>query len=506
MGFLSWLSNKKETYRTMEDRRKVRTYALIVLAISFFTYAWYYAWPPHPFWDENYHVASAQKYLDGVVFHEAHPPLGKMLIALGEAIVNPNTKLDRASFHRVDHIKKFPRGYSFWGVRLFPVLFAWASAPLFFLILWRLSRRPLASLIFSSMYLFENAYIVHSRGAMLDSIQMFFIFLAVYHFLGLVQRKQPLRGRDYFSLGAIIGAVIAVKFNGAVMLLLFVFLFIHDQREQLRQWTWAAWKKTIGPGMARAGAALGGILLVVLLSFYVHFTLGRKFVAGRTYKASAEYQKVVKQGQTANPLHFPELLRCYLKYSFEYHAGVPKLQRYNPRENGSPPILWPFGHKAINYRWAKKGGLVRYLYLQGNPVLWATGLLGIFLALVLITGRIVFRTPIRNLRLFQLIILFTALYLGYMVAVMRIDRVMYLYHYFVPLFFSLILAFLVFVYVFEEQLVQGDRIVRLGMWIWAGQVLVAFLFFMPFTYYIYLSRHDFMLRAWCSLWELKHVK
>ena len=41
--------------------------------------------PPHIFWDENYHVTSAERYLEGVAQFEPHPPLGLMLIAAGEA-------------------------------------------------------------------------------------------------------------------------------------------------------------------------------------------------------------------------------------------------------------------------------------------------------------------------------------------------------------------------------------------------------------------------------------
>jgi len=57
-------------------------YTVIILAVSYFTYFKNYDYPPSVFWDENYHIASAQKYLTGVMFMEAHPPLGKLFVAL----------------------------------------------------------------------------------------------------------------------------------------------------------------------------------------------------------------------------------------------------------------------------------------------------------------------------------------------------------------------------------------------------------------------------------------
>ena len=90
-----------------------------------------YDYPPSVFWDENYHIASAEKYLTGVMFMEAHPPLGKLFVALGEYIIHPNDSINKSDFTQTDYIKDFPAGYSFAGVRFFSALFAWLSAIVF---------------------------------------------------------------------------------------------------------------------------------------------------------------------------------------------------------------------------------------------------------------------------------------------------------------------------------------------------------------------------------------
>ncbi|MGB5476160.1 MAG: phospholipid carrier-dependent glycosyltransferase, partial [Thermoanaerobaculia bacterium] len=52
--------------------------ALLVTTLAYFSYVHGYWNPPHLFWDENYHIASAQRYLNGTFFMEPHPPLGKL--------------------------------------------------------------------------------------------------------------------------------------------------------------------------------------------------------------------------------------------------------------------------------------------------------------------------------------------------------------------------------------------------------------------------------------------
>jgi len=66
---------------------------LFLLLVSGITVGTRYWQPESLFWDENYHVASAHKELAGVMYMENHPPLGKMLIALGEAAVGANDDL-----------------------------------------------------------------------------------------------------------------------------------------------------------------------------------------------------------------------------------------------------------------------------------------------------------------------------------------------------------------------------------------------------------------------------
>ena len=145
---------------------------IIATVFAFFTFVWNYTNPPYLYWDENYHVASAQKYLNNVYFMEPHPPLGKLLIAAGEKIFNANEVDD--SFIGTDYAKELPADFSFKGYRFFPVMFAWFLAPLFYITFLYITRKPLWAFFLSFLYIFDNALITHSRAVMLDSTMLFF--------------------------------------------------------------------------------------------------------------------------------------------------------------------------------------------------------------------------------------------------------------------------------------------------------------------------------------------
>jgi dolichyl-phosphate-mannose--protein O-mannosyl transferase len=481
-----------------------------VLLLAFFVSFFIYNYPFGCFWDENYHIASAQKYNEGVVFMEPHPPLGKMLIALGEVLFQPNTGIDTSSFVSTDYIQNFPPGYSFIGVRFIPALLFVFSSLLFFLILYRLSGELPSSFLFSFFYLFENALVVHNRSAMLEGPQLFFILLAVLFFLGLFQKVSQNRILDYFKLSVLIGLAISVKLNSAVLVFLLFFLIFKDYWEKIECLFFQKYEiknrglsfKDLAEMAGKAAVSIAGILLVFFLIYYLHFAIGRHVVKERFYSASEKYKEILNHGQTANPLYFFTMLSDNFRYTQNYEKGVPKWDSKKVGENGSPAYLWPFGYKSINYRWAKDYGNVSYYYLQGNPVVWYSVLIAVIASVVLVFGRLFFKIKPEG---FVYILIFTLLYGAYMAAVLRIERVMYLYHYFIPLVFGMILFYLLFLAVFKELIEKKDKVLFAGVILLAIEVLAVFLFFSPFTYGIPISALDFARRMWLKIWDLSYI-
>jgi dolichyl-phosphate-mannose--protein O-mannosyl transferase len=89
-----------------------------------------------------------------------------------------------------------------------------------------------------------------------------------------------------------------------------------------------------------------------------------------------------------------------------------------------------------------------------------------------------------------------------MISMMRIERVMYLYHYFIALVTGMILFYLLFLYFFEEDIVKKDKVLLYGTIALAVEIVAVFAFFSPLTYGMPLDANEFMRRVWSHIWGL----
>ncbi len=499
-----------------------------VTVLSFYTYFYNFQNPQAFFWDENYHIASAQKYLNGVYFMEQHPPLGKLLIAAGETIWSvitpeqpascrePNARIATMAectqlwihnapeteqlFLGTDYASDPPRYLIMTGYRLMPALLGWLTAPLVFLIFLVLLKRPVASMLLSFLYVFDNAMIVHLRGAMLEGPLMFFSALTILCFvLALEWREVPKKLRMISVLfGFAFGLTLTTKVVGLIFILLLPALLIV---------IFPNWKKMV----MVAGLFAAGFLISYVSVWQTHFTLGSRIIDTNNdrgfYQASEKYKEILKSGTNGSLLNFPVMINDSWRYVSHYNGGVPPLDLCKEDENGSPFFYWPFGGRSISYRWETNdsGKTYQYLYLQSNPLVWALGLSGVVLTVVLLLGSLLFdlKTPLRRP---WMMCVFLMLYVGYMVAVSRLDRVMYLYHYFLPLLFSFFLFGLAY-----------DELSRLGKFLFtewgkavalvliATGIVMTWQFYHPFSYYEPMSSADFEKRNVMPLWDLHCV-
>ena len=481
----------------------------VLLVASLLVYLAGLQYPKSMFWDENYHVVSAQKHVDGMMYMEPHPPLGKMLLGLSEAVFSPNDDIDLSSLLKTDYLKgsDMPEGMEFWAYRLPSALMMALSVWFLYQILFRITRyRPIA-FVFSLFIVFDNAMVLHSRAAMLEGVQFFFILMAIWYFVRTVTRGVVIHLKHYVVLGLMVGLVTAVKLNGLVLSLLLGMLLLEDKGKALLGGAFIECLERTVLGTVAFFASLAAVFCLV---FYVHIGLGTHVEPTKKYKASPEYLASIEENGGFSFTTFRYGFRDNLRYISEYADGVPRLDICKETENGSYYAKWPFGGKGINYRWSKNAvdGVtkVSYSYLVGNPLIWLTVVAGILVSISLILGRFVFDLPIKDERLFMYILYFTGMYVSYMIAIAQIDRVMYLYHYFVPLLFGIINAALLFAYVFKEPLQRGSRLTWINLSTLGVLVVAVFAYFSPFTFGIPITESQFELRNWFSLWDIEVVK
>ncbi len=226
-------------------KKTIVIYSIIIFICGFFTFFQGYDKPEGLFWDENYHIASAQRYLQGKFFMEPHPPFGKLLIALGEKIVHPNQGLDVSKMvgagegdglgyiqslevKWLDPARTDEAKFNFSGVRLFPVLAAWACCLLILWIVYSATKNPHIAFLITFAYTFDNSIITHSRGAMIDSIQLFFILCSTLTFVKIWTNQIKFNLKNLIILCSFISLAFAVKMNSLIVLLYLVFLMVRE--------------------------------------------------------------------------------------------------------------------------------------------------------------------------------------------------------------------------------------------------------------------------------------
>lgn len=485
-------------------------YPIILLIPSFGVYFTFYGSPQVLIWDENYHIPSAQKHIDGVMYMEPHPPLGKMLMALGEITFGGNEGVDKSEFNSTDYIedKQVPKDMHYTGFR-WPSVVLMATAVLFFYgIVKNITQRGWLAAAFTSLVIFDNALVIQTRAAMLEGIQLFFILAALYYFVRTITRatryQQNISWKNYAILGVFIGLAFSVKVNAAILLLLFVALFGVDQAQAMQRFQWLALLKRLAITIPAGTLPIAAIFFSV---FYIHIGMGKTIVAERTYKASPEYINLIRNDKTWSFSAFQLGMRDNWRYMSEYAPGVPRLDECKPDERGSFAMDWPLGKKTISFRWNKETingvEITHYRYLVGNPMVWLPVMVGILLSVVLVVGRFMYKTPIKDKPLFMWIAVFTGLYLAYMIAMLQIERVMYLYHYLIPLVFGAINLAVLFAYIFCDEIASNNKHTFINVSIFVCLVVGVFAFFSPFTYGLGMTESEFSLRNWFNVWQLQ---
>ncbi|MFN9174557.1 MAG: phospholipid carrier-dependent glycosyltransferase [Synechocystis sp.] len=389
--------------------------SIIILMASYAVYFHNYDYPEAGFWDENYYVATAQRYLNGIFFLHEHPPLGQMLIALGEKLLHANILSDQ--FIDLDKVNDFPPGFSFRGYRFLPVLCASLTALVFFGILLLLTKSHLFAFLLSLLYLFDNALIVHSRGAMLDSPLMLFISLTLLCFLLVLRWRKNTNRLIIYSIGFGVSLALAIttKYPGAILFILIPAL---------------GWKLFNSPRkcLISMGIILSSFTIIFILVWQINFSIMQNvnpnLKNGGLYTKNNIYNEIIINKKYQSLLYLPKMLMASMEYSADINNHISPLNLCKTDENGSPPFFWPFGARSINYRWETPDGKsYRYLYLQANPVIWLMGLWGVIATTSLMFASMFFRLqePIKNQ---FLMITFLALYWSYMFVLTYLNRFM----------------------------------------------------------------------------------
>lgn len=154
--------------------------------------------------DEQHYVKAADRFLDGESMGNVeHPPLGKLILALG--------------------IWAFGDGPFGW--RFFPVLFGTASILLFYLVCGNLTPRRWVPLGAVFLFAFDNDHFAQSHVAMLEVFVVTFMLAAFFLYL---------KGK-YIGAGVMVALAALVKLTGAVAIVPILFHWFFVRRARWRE-------------------------------------------------------------------------------------------------------------------------------------------------------------------------------------------------------------------------------------------------------------------------------
>ena len=321
--------------------------------------------PRGPYWDENYYAIDAYAYLGGMlpnpgvrlppaptIFAETswgHPPLGKVIIATGVG----------------------PSDFSDVGSRLPSALFGTAAILIVYLIALELWGSCWWAALAGLLVAVDGLHLVQSRIATLDIFLSTFVLAGVFFLLrdrrkirdGTGDRSSPAAGRierwfgtkDRFWAGAMFGAAVAVKWNGAWALLLGAILTVVGLRANARS------DIERRRGQRTAALAFVAVPVAIYLLSYTQFFIQHPFdLVGffrlQWYMLKNNVGSHLVPSTSSRPWTWPLLLHPIRYWSFPTKAG-PDPARGSIVALGNPVLFWGFLltlpvalHRAIRHR------------------------------------------------------------------------------------------------------------------------------------------------------------
>lgn len=410
--------------------------SLIVLGVA--TRFWLFGYPNQAVFDEVYFGKFVSSYFTHDYFFDIHPPLAKLLIAGFAWLFQFNPNQSFAS------IGTAYTGSSYMVLRFLPGLGGAFLPVVFYGIGRRLGWKLSTSALIGLAVCFDTALIAQSRFILIDSFLLLFGFGSLWAYLGW---RNTRKWWWLLAAAALAGMAMSVKWTGLTFVALPVII------EAL---TWKSWSRTL-----RVYAAYALIPFVLYVSFFaVHLTLLNHSGEGDAFM-TPEFQKTLvgstyRDSPDITPL---PLAGKIIELNYQMYDANARLTADHPY--GSKWYGWPFMQKPISY-WVEG---TNQIWLIGNPIVWLGSTVGVLITIwLLLTKKL---KPRERKAVYFLLVGYLINYLPFI----GITRVMFLYHYLIPLGYALLLSGIAL-----ERLNRKQQ-----SWVLAA-ILVGFLAMIPFAY------------------------
>ncbi|MFB2935911.1 dolichyl-phosphate-mannose--protein mannosyltransferase [Aerosakkonemataceae cyanobacterium BLCC-F154] len=358
---------------------------LAIMALSFSLHFWGLGRFNMLVFDEVYYVKYARNYLSNQPFFDAHPPLGKYMIAVGMWLGSQVLGKDLNSLS---------------STAIYPWIYRWMNALIgsFFPLVvggiaYLLTQRRSYALIASLFMAVDGLFLVESRYALINIYLVMFGLLGQLFLLTALTNRGKNRQIWLFFSGISLGASVAVKWNGlafllAIYILWFLAWFLQlfpqnrpDNSPEIssNRFTIRQVKESILQNLTEINFLQVTIFLAVIpaivyaLVWIPHLEINKDTNFVKVHQQMLGFHQNMKSGPKVHPYcsswyTWPLVIRPVV-YLFEKSATSAKAAAL-------PPL--PSGIKQATYS----------VYGMGNPVLWWLSSLAILLLIGLLLKRV----------------------------------------------------------------------------------------------------------------------
>ncbi len=339
-------------------------------------------------------------------FFDIHPPIGKLIIAGGAYMSGYNGKFPFTSIgQEYDNIP-------IASIRIVTALAGSLLAVIIFILLRQTGVSPLFSALGGAAVALDNALVLESRLIITDSILLSATFGAIACAFACVRSSSSLQSFLWaIAAGIASGVAVGTKFTGLVGGALVGVILLHR--------AYKGGYREAGIWIARLVVAMIMCAFIYLIGWMLHFYL-------LTMPGSGDVWGI----PTGDFWHdLVTIQQQMVSANYNLTAAHPY---------GSKWWTWPFMVRSVFY-WQGQGN--QFIYLIGNPIVWWGSFFLFCLGVVSLFFRIASGSWTRVSQVFSSgAWVFLLGYFVSFVPLMRVPRVLFLYHYLTPLLFSLLFA------------------------------------------------------------------
>ena len=432
--------------------------------------------------DEIYFAKFALNYLTNTPFFDAHPPLGKYLIALGIYL----------------------QGFNTWGFRWVNALVGAAIPLLGIAIAYEISEQRFFALLTGFLLSLDGLLLVESRYALINIHLLFFGLTGQLCLLKATRSSNRAKAIWFVLASLLFGATISVKWNGLGLLLGFhlLWLIYHLMQSLQNQFSLTTGHPSLTDGLSSQLQRFSNLsfqwlfiyLPLLALSFY-----------GMTWVPHL-FQN-----------HDYSLVQLNIEM-FKYHAGVGsgiETHRYC-----STWSTWPLMLKPVSYFFQvsqspleplpvngptlpiEAAQLYTSVYAMGNPILWWAATAALLWSGFTAIGMLIKCIDPKHQQqwpntLQALMMLFLGVnYMSNLLPWALISRCAFIYHYMPANFFGI----MALAWKLTKLLKRNHSKAKIIAIATVISIILGFLFWLPFWLGIPISPEAWQLRIWLQSW------